>query len=168
MFTLVVGGASSGKSEYAESLLPNGGIYIATMRPYGDESLERIARHRAMRARKGFSTAECYTDLGELDIPAGSDALLECIGNLTANELFGGAGESTAGAVVNGVLRLSDICRRLVVVSNDVSSGGSGYGVETVNYMRTIGEINLRLARAADSVCEVVCGMAIYYKGAER
>ena len=55
---LVMGGAASGKSEYAESVVVASSIheryYIATMMPYDDECFRRIERHRAMRAQKGF------------------------------------------------------------------------------------------------------------------
>ena len=64
MFTLVTGGAASGKSEYAESLalrLPGRRIYLATMRPADPESLARINRHRLLRQGRGFDTLERYT-----------------------------------------------------------------------------------------------------------
>ena len=66
MLTLVIGGAASGKSEYAEArvlTLPGRRIYIATMEPFDDECRARIRKHRAMRAEKGFETVECYTNL---------------------------------------------------------------------------------------------------------
>ena len=54
MMTLVVGGADSGKSEYAERLVVRAGeaprVYIATMQPFDQESLRRIEKHRRMRA----------------------------------------------------------------------------------------------------------------------
>ena len=63
MFTLVVGGAASGKSEYAEQLILRAGAlpryYVATMEPFGAEARARIARHRVLRAQKRFETIEC-------------------------------------------------------------------------------------------------------------
>ena len=57
MFTLLIGGAASGKSGYAEALLLRGParplVYIAAMEPFGPEAEARIARHRALRAGKG-------------------------------------------------------------------------------------------------------------------
>ena len=53
MFTLVIGGAASGKSEYAEAhveTLPGRRLYIATMEPWDEECRARIARHQAARA----------------------------------------------------------------------------------------------------------------------
>ena len=170
MFTLIVGGAASGKSRYAEDLLLRcaGGplVYIATMEPFDGECRERIARHRAMRAGKGFQTVERYRDLANADVPAGCAALLEDVGNLTANELYGpgGAGEE---AVVLGVEALLKKCRTLVVVSNDTNSGGAEYEGDTDRYLRVLGHINRALAERADNVAELVCGVAVYHKGRE-
>lgn len=48
MFTLVIGGSASGKSEYAEQqvmALPGRRWYLATMEPWDDECVARIAKH---------------------------------------------------------------------------------------------------------------------------
>ena len=66
MFHVVTGGSGSGKSAYAEQCILDfqgeNRIYIATMYPFDEESHRRIARHRAMRAEKKFTTIERYTD----------------------------------------------------------------------------------------------------------
>lgn len=58
MMILITGGSGSGKSAYAEqTVLAQGAArryYIATMRPWDEECRRRIARHRQMRADKGF------------------------------------------------------------------------------------------------------------------
>ncbi len=94
MFTLVIGGSASGKSDYAErhvlSLKGDGPrLYIATMEPFGEEARTRIARHHAMRRDRGFETIECYRNAGDVLLPENSIVLLEDLGNLVANELFG-------------------------------------------------------------------------------
>ena len=82
MLILVSGGAASGKSEYAESLIVRAGhekrTYIATMEIFDAEGARRAARHRTMRAGKGFTTLECPRGLMEAALPAGGSALLEC------------------------------------------------------------------------------------------
>ena len=92
MITVITGGSGSGKSAYAEQMVLDAEdlnrIYIATMFPFDEESHRRIARHRAMRAEKKFTTLECYTGLKHLKIPEHSCVLLECMSNLTANEMF--------------------------------------------------------------------------------
>lgn len=172
MMTLVIGGAASGKSEYAESLLlhtPAPRYYIATMQPFGEEAMRRICRHRAMRAQKQFETIECYTNLASVRLPARCAVLLECMSNLTANEKFApeGAGAYAFEAIVNGIDSLRQQSDRLVIVSNEVFTGGNQYAGDTEHYLRLLAQINRALAARADAVCEVVCGCVQYYKGRE-
>lgn len=173
MTTLVVGGAASGKSEYAERLILTSAyprrIYIATMEPLDAECLRRIEKHRRMRAEKRFETLECYTGLDALDLPPGSAALLECMGNLCANELYSphGSGDRAAEEILRGVERLRRRCGDLVIVSNEVFAGGGHYEEGTMRYLRQLARINRALAALADNVCEVVCGIPVYYKGGE-
>ena len=173
MMTLVIGGAASGKSEYAEGLVLASDcekrIYIATMEPFDEECLRRIEKHRCLRAEKQFETVECYTDLASAMVPAGGAVLLECMGNLCANELYSprGSGEGAEAAILRGVEHLRGRCGDLVVVSNEVFSGGSRYEGDTLRYLELLGRVNRRLAVMADNVCEVVCGVPVYYKGKE-
>lgn len=167
MFTLVIGGSASGKSEYAESRvmgLPGRRIYLAAMRPWDQECRNRIARHRRLRLGKGFETLERYTDLAGAEIPAGANVLLECMSNLTANELYDpeGGGEE---AVLRGVDALLARCGHLTVVTNEVFSGGAAYEADTLRYLRALARINRLLAARADAVAEIVCGLPNYLKG---
>lgn len=173
MFTLVVGGAASGKSEYAEGLVlaspckPR--YYIATMEPFGEEGRARVEKHCRMRADKQFETVECYTGLSSLRLRQRGTALLECMGNLAANELYSpdGAGNSAGAfaAMISGIEALLSQCADLVVVSNEVFSGGNHYAEGTEDYLRLLARVNRVLAQRADRVCEVACGMPQYYKG---
>ena len=95
MNILLTGGSGCGKSSFAESLVmkfPLPRWYVATMQSYGAESEMKIARHRAMRATKGFETIESQTDVGKIRLPRGGTVLLECLCNLTANEMFDAEG----------------------------------------------------------------------------
>lgn len=173
MFTLVIGGAASGKSELAEGMVLAAGAlpryYIATMQPFDDECRARIQKHRAMRAEKGFETVECYTHLERVRLPRRGIVLLECMSNLAANELYSpdGAGEQAKAAILAGVDGLLAQCEALVVVSNEVFSGGSRYAGDTLRYLRLLAEINRALAARADRVCEAVCGLPHWHKGAD-
>lgn len=173
MTTLVVGGSASGKSEYAESLILSARswprTYIATMQPFDGECLRRIEKHRIMRAGKSFETVECYTDLVSAAVPAGGAVLLECMSNLCANELYSpqGSGENAEAVVLEGVRRLRRQCADLVIVSNEVFSGGSHWQGDTLRYLKLLGRVNCALAVMADNVCEVVYGIPVYYKGGE-
>ena len=112
MFVLITGGSGSGKSEYAENravrLSNETGLplyYIATMKPFGEEGRKRVERHQKLRSGKGFLTVERYVNLKELKLPKEGVVLLECLSNLTANEMFetGGAGEHTPEEVLLGI-----------------------------------------------------------------
>ena len=59
--------------------------------------------------------------------------------------------------------RLQAQCGTLVIVSNETGAGGRDYEGDTLRYLRVLGEVNRRLAALADSVCEVVCGIPVYY-----
>ena len=161
MFSLITGGSASGKSAFAEDLvmgLPGRRIYLAAMERYGAESLERIEKHRNNREGKQFVTIERTTCLEELDLPADSNVLLECLGTLTANEMFMPSGGGPE-AVIRGIDHLLSRCSSLTIVANEVFSGGGSYGEETLRYMRELGRITCLLAARADYVCEIVCGV---------
>lgn len=170
MLTLVVGGAASGKSEYAERLVLQTALpryYLATMQVWDAECAARVEKHRRMRAEKQFETLECPLHLGTVRLPARGTALLEDLGNLTANELYdpAGAGEAAASAILDGLGRLAAQCEHLVVVSNEVFSGGAGYAGDTDRYLKALAQVNNTLAARADAVVRVVCGIPVYHKG---
>lgn len=166
MIVLVTGGSGCGKSTWAEKLvasLPEGNrFYIATMQVYDEESVRRVARHRAHRADKGFCTIECEKDLASADVPPGSVVLLEDLVNLTANEMFDGG---DVRRIVPALRELSKRCRHLVMVTNDVFSDGAVYAESTQEYLCRLAEINREAAQMADSVVEIVYSIPVPVKG---
>ena len=94
MMTLILGGSGSGKSAYAEDYLLRAAgdknkYYIATMQIRDAEMQAKVDRHHRLRQGKGFTTIEQPTELEQAVLqmePAGA-VLLECMSNLTANEL---------------------------------------------------------------------------------
>lgn len=170
MFHVITGGSGSGKSAYAEEKILELGqaprIYIATMYPFDQESHLRIARHRKMRAEKEFETVECYTGLKSVRMPAGANVLLECMSNLTANEMFQpeGAGEDTVCEILAGIASLIRQSENLIVVTNEIFSDGIQYAEETRTYQSYLGEINRQMAEIADKVTEVVYGIPVSIK----
>ncbi len=167
---LLTGGSGCGKSTYAEKIcekLPAPRWYIAAMKPFGEGSEEKIRRHRQMRRGKGFETIERYTDLSHLVLPKRGTALLECICNLTANEMFDEEGkyDDPTTRVLSGVAAVRSQSDTLIVVTNDVGSDGGSYDPGTNAYLKVMGRINASLAQQADEVYELVCGIPLKLKG---
>lgn len=166
MIVLVTGGSGCGKSTWAEKLIASlpdeNRIYIATMQVYDEESVRRVARHRAQRADKGFRTIECEKDLASANVPEGSIVLLEDLVNLMANEMFDGGDVSR---IVPALKALASRCRHLVMVTNDVFSDGVDYAESTQAYLRMLADINCCAADMADCVVEVVYSIPIAVKG---
>ena len=177
MIVLVIGGSGSGKSEYAERLtLRLAGdtprVYLATMQVWDAECRARIAKHRRQRAGRGFVTVERSRNLVGLD-PSALDSsgtiLLEDLGNLAANELYapGATPDRAYKSILAGLEHLVAVSRHLVIVSNEVGTGGEVYAGETQIYLQLLGHLHQALAGRADAVCEVVAGLPQYYKGRE-
>jgi adenosylcobinamide kinase / adenosylcobinamide-phosphate guanylyltransferase len=177
MIILITGGSGSGKSEYAENLAvklkSNDLLYIATMMPQDEESVQRIIRHQNMRKDKGFETKECYTNLKELNIKNSPTVLLECMSNLLANEMYSEEGilmkkgyASVCEEIMEGITYLERICEHVIIVSNEVFSDNGSVYEETTSYIKLLGEINCHIAVLASAVYEVVCGIPVCQKGA--
>ena len=172
MFYMISGGSGSGKSEFAESVIlqlsqkEEKRVYIATMMAFDEEAKRKIARHRQMRKEKNFFTIECFTGLKKVVLPQGCTVLLDCMSNLTANEMFqdNGAKENTVTEVIEGIDSILVQCANLVVVTNEIFSDGCDYDESTKEYIRKLGAINRQMAERADAVVEVVCGIPIYHK----
>jgi adenosylcobinamide kinase/adenosylcobinamide-phosphate guanylyltransferase len=170
MFEIVTGGSGSGKSAFAESEILRLGsgtrIYLATMMRFDEESKKRIARHRLMRKDKEFETIECYTHLKDVTLPEDAVVLLECMSNLTANEMFAedGAGDATVQEILSGIRSLLHQAKHLVVVTNEIFSDGYTYPEETRLYQEYLGKINREMGKMADQVVEVVYGIPVYVK----
>ncbi len=169
MTYLVIGGSASGKSTFAESIvsrLPGPRYYIATMEPWDAECRARIEKHRRQRAHLGFETVEHYGDLQSLTLPRRGTVLLECMGNLTANVLFGSQKVvDPLPAVQRGLESLIGQCDNLVVVTNDVFADGRTYDDSTMAYLNLLAALNRHMAARFDHVFEVVCGIPLCRKG---
>lgn len=171
---LIYGGSGSGKSRFAEDYLRDfkNKYYIATMKIHGEEGLKRVEKHREQRADKDFVTIEKCSDMnsipGEYQIPDGSVALLECMSNLVANEMFKEdrvvCEPSVSSQILAGIDELVKTFELLVIVTNNTFEDGGEYDEYTLEYMRALAGINIKLAQAADEVYEVVAGKIIQLK----
>ena len=169
MMILVTGGSKSGKSAFAESLFSEfkgRKYYIAAMKPYGSEAFRAIEAHQKMRSGKGFETIEKYNDIAHIEIEPGQAVLLECIGNLTANEMFDSGRIIDPGDnIISGLEHLRSRSELFAAVTSEVSSDGIEYSAETMKYMEILGKINRAAAMMSDQVYECVYGIPLKLKG---
>lgn len=170
MLIVIYGGSGSGKSEYAEnisvSLHQSNLYYIATMRPYDDESFIKIERHRQMRSTKNFETVERYINIESVKVNKDSTVLLECMSNLVANEIFSEAGakQETFKAIKRGIAVLMKQADHLIIVTNNIFDDGMEYDNDTNMYLETLAKVNQYICSIADKVVEVVHGIDIPLK----
>lgn len=176
MMTLIIGGSGSGKSAYAEDYINSLSnkkkkYYIATMQAFDLEGQEKVKRHQMLRSGKGFYTIEQPVDIQDavqkMD-ECEKTALLECISNLAANEMFAGGlpkqAAIVADGIIDGITVLEKALTHLVIVSNNVFEDGRTYDKTTMEYIEVMGQINKQLADMADEVIEVVVGIPVIVK----
>lgn len=197
---LITGGSGSGKSAYGEKRILEAGkmtrYYIATMEVFGEEGRKKVERHKKLRQGKGFITIESPKDVGRAKVleticsgkedgPADQKktgngkraVLLECVSNLTANEMFGSSygaelepgrrTEALAEKICSDIAKIDEAADFFAVITNEVGSDGEMYEKETLEYIRLLGLVNCRLAKMASEVIEVVYGIPVIRKGAE-
>lgn len=97
-----------------------------------------------------------------------STALLECMSNLVANEMFSSEQmpdvDTVVEEIVQGIASLTSQLSHLVIVSNNVFEDGIEYDATTLQYIEALGRINSRIAGMADRVVEVVVGIPVIVK----
>jgi len=169
--TLVLGGARSGKSHYAEKLASGAVVvtYIATAQPCDTEMAEKIRFHRESRP-KGWRTVEEPLELGPAvaECSAASDYIIvDCLTIFAANLLE--ASRENAAAKSRRVAQLigalgSPACP-VALVSNEVGSGVVPANALGRRYRDLLGEINQQVAARADNVLLMVAGLPLALKG---
>lgn len=164
---LVVGGARSGKSSFAEKLVSSAQkprIYIATAQAWDAEMQARIARHKADRGGN-WTTVEASLDLvGALaQVPADAVVLLDCATLWLTNHILG---ESDVEAEAQRLLAALTACAALVtVVSNEVGWGIVPDNALARRFRDAQGRLNQQIAARADLVVGVMAGLPMVLKG---
>ena len=151
----------------AELTAPGRLAYFATMRRGGREAQARIEKHLAQRAGKDFVTYETpmLSALADALVDASATVLLDDLGNLVANEMFGVEApdadtEELAGHIYASLLGLAGRVRHLVVVADAVGEAGWRGGGPTLAWIECCETCCCLLANAADEVVEVRGGIA--------
>jgi len=165
--TLVLGGARSGKSRYAESLVagvPPPWIYVATAEAFDDEMAQRIAEHKARRDRR-WQTVEAPRNIVDalVDVPPGASILIDCVTLWLSNLLL-------AEADIEQEMKRLDVAlaqsrRSTVLVANEVGCGIVPDNALARRFLDLQGRLNQQLAVRADRVVLMVAGLPLFVKG---
>lgn len=168
--TLVSGGSRSGKTAHALNLaMPfSNRIYLATAQAIDDEMCDRIARHQKERG-DNFKTLEEPLDLaGALNrIPEGTEVvLIDCMTVWLGNLMHKNGVQLDPYAEVNAFIHAlkSPPCN-VIIVTNEVGSGIIPPDAMTRTYRDHAGWLNQDIAKVADEVVLVVCGLPLKLKG---
>ena len=166
--TLVIGGARSGKSAFAESLVTATGRprrYIATAEACDDEMRDRVARHRSQRG-PAWTTVEAPLDLAAAlsQSQPGEAVLVDCATLWLTNHLLADHDLSAEAAQLLAALAGCKV--PVVIVSNE-----TGWGIVPENalarrFRDEQGRLNQRLAAEAGLVVTVIAGLPLVLKGA--
>ncbi|MEL7130782.1 MAG: bifunctional adenosylcobinamide kinase/adenosylcobinamide-phosphate guanylyltransferase [Pseudomonadota bacterium] len=165
--TLVLGGAASGKSHWAESLILNSGLnpkYLATSRIWDQEVQSKVDLHKARRGM-AWVTVEASEGVEDALNAATQDqvVLLECATMWLTNLMMDDA--DIAGAQA-GLMSAIDRCAApIVVVSNEVGHGIVPENALARRFREAQGRLNIALAAKADTVWHVLAGLPQLRKG---
>lgn len=198
MIALVVGGAKSGKSMFAQDLAKslneslknyleedldseleddlekkNGKLYyVATMNPYDLEDLKRIENHLKEREGYGFNTIEETIDMSKVSkvIQKEDIVLIDSVTSLVTNCMFQGKDffKEVNEDILSGILEIINAAGDVVIVSDYLFSDSIQYDCYTESFRKEIGIINRKLAELADILVECSYGNIIYHKGRDR
>lgn len=174
---LILGGARSGKSTYAQNLAAQTGgrvLYVATAEAGDAEMQERIAAHRAERP-PDWQTLEAPRQVGQALLPLAAQVdvvLLDCVTLLASNVLISfpesaslAEIQHTMDAEIDALLEAYQRSQTLwVVVSNEVGLGLVPPYALGRTYRDVLGRVNQRLAQVADEVLFLVAGLPMRVK----
>jgi adenosylcobinamide kinase / adenosylcobinamide-phosphate guanylyltransferase len=165
--TLVLGGARSGKSRHAESLVmqtPPPWVYVATGEALDDEMAARIAVHRARRG-PDWRTIEAPRELATVvaGATAGGAVLVDCLTLWLSNLMLADADIDAEADRLDTALERAQ--RPIVLVSNEVGLGIVPDNALARRFRDAQGMLNQRIAARADHVVLMVAGLPLVVKG---
>ncbi len=165
---LVLGGARSGKSAYAQRIAEASGralVYCATAVDYGDPEMRaRIARHRAERDTR-WTSIEAPLDLvGTLRATAAPDrtVLVDCLTLWLSNLVLGAADVEVETTLLAQLLPA--LPGPVILVSNEVGQSIVPDNALARTFRDAQGRLNQRMAAACDAVVLVAAGLPVLLK----
>jgi adenosylcobinamide kinase/adenosylcobinamide-phosphate guanylyltransferase len=165
--TLVLGGARSGKSRHAESLVMQASppwLYVATAQAFDDEMAARIAAHQARRGGD-WRLIEAPRELPAVVAGAtiGSAVLVDCLTLWLSNLMLADADIDEACDRLDGALARAQ--GPVVLVSNEVGLGIVPDNALARRFRDAQGVLNARIAAHADRVVLMAAGLPLVVKG---
>jgi adenosylcobinamide kinase/adenosylcobinamide-phosphate guanylyltransferase len=165
--TLVLGGARSGKSRYAEAQALASGlepVYLATAQALDAEMQARIDRHRDDRDRRWRTVEEPLELPGALrrEATAGRVVLVDCLTLWLTNLLLAKRDPGQARSEL--VAALEATAGAVILVSNEVGLGVVPLGELTRQFVDSAGLLHQAVAGAAQRVVLMVAGLPMELK----
>ena len=168
---LVLGGARSGKSAYALQRVQAWTgqlVYMATAEGKDAEMRARIARHRAQRRSRRWTTIEepieVVWQLKELDDSIGA-VVLDCVTLWVSNALLSGQREELESQVAELIEEIPLFPFHFLAVSNEVGLGLVPDNALGREYRDLLGSVNQHLAKACKEVVFMAAGLPMKLKG---
>jgi adenosylcobinamide kinase/adenosylcobinamide-phosphate guanylyltransferase len=165
--TLVLGGARSGKSRYAERLIQESGlhpVYLATAEALDDEMAARIAEHRARRGARWRTVEEPLDLAGALLRESGPEraVLVDCLTLWLTNLMV--AKRPVPAEMAHLVELLPTLPGRLILVSNEVGLGVVPTDAMARAFIDHAGWLHQSIAERADVVVFMAAGLPLHLK----
>ncbi len=177
MIKLVLGGARSGKSEFAEDIYKDidDVTYIATAKAIDKEFEERIALHKARRNTK-WTTIEAYKDFAKIDMNT-KYYFLDDVTNMLTNILFDHLGDKditdedvslveklVIDEVATLFTRIKEMDADIVIVSSELGAGLVPEAKLSRLFRDMHGKVNQYIAKNADEVYYVIASIGVKIK----
>ncbi len=166
---LILGGARSGKSHYAEKLALESGkdvVYIATTIIMDDEIAQRVSRHKKDRPAGWVTVEEPLSLVTSLEKWASPErvVLIDCL-TMWLTNLLSDTDKSLLNNEQDQLLTcLRDLPGTIIFVSNEVSMGVIPMGALTRQFVDEAGRLHQRLAERVDNVTLLVAGLPHHLK----
>jgi adenosylcobinamide kinase / adenosylcobinamide-phosphate guanylyltransferase len=169
MATLVLGGARSGKSRYAENLAAASKkqvIYVATGQALDDEMKNRIAKHRQDRPAHWQTVEEpvCLAEVLAANAKPEQCLLVDCLTLWLTNILFDKHGQVQEDVFTTQTQALIEVLPQLdgeiILVSNEVGQGVVPMAAMSRRFVDEAGRLHQQLAQCCERVIFVTAGLA--------
>ena len=165
--SLILGGARSGKSSYAEQMVEGQGgpcLYVATARIWDDEMADRIDEHKERRGdqwttfEEPLNLVQCLKSIQRPD----GIILVDCLTLWVTNLMMEGRDPDVEGAQL--VASLAELSCPVVLVSNEVGLGIVPMDKMSRDFRDYAGRLHQCLAAVVPSVTFMVSGLPMQVK----